>query len=580
MLRELKINNLALIESLHLVFSSQSANTGSSLTVLTGETGAGKSIILQALNLLSGCKASNTWIRTGADVASVEAFFDLRPDKKNLQTELLEKGFDVKDSLILKRNISRHGRSRYFINDSMATAALVELVCLNLFSIASQHEHQILLHPRNHLDFIDSVGELWPEREKFTALFSQWTDLKTLQNKLLQQEHDREQRRDLLTFQLREIQDGSITAGEDEELTAERKVLKSSDTLMDLGRISYDILSDTVVSNLGQVRKNVEQMAQYDGTANELAERITNSSYELDDLARQLNQYINNIPGDPLRLEEIEVRLDLLQKLKRKYGGPQGLLAEIIRFADEAERELADLANMDQQLATIGKELAALEKELLTRAHSLSEARKKTAGHLEKSIRRELGSLSFTTADFKVAFETVENTLQEMTNSGWDRLEFMFSANPGEPVKPLIKIASGGELSRLLLGLKCILARRDRVGTVIFDEVDAGIGGQAAEDIALKIKELSGHHQVLCITHLPQIASRANEHFKVEKTLQNKRTRTAITLLDENSRIDELARMLAGDSVTGETLVFAKGLLKKGKGNSVKINVSKAKGKK
>jgi DNA repair protein RecN (Recombination protein N) len=567
MLRELKIDNLALIASLHLVFSEQAtATASSSLIVLTGETGAGKSIILQALNLLSGCKASNTWIRTGADSASIEALFEIQPDKKILLDGLREKGFDVEYSLILKRIISKNKRSRYFINNSMATAALVEFVCENLLSVASQHEHQVLLNPRNHLNFIDSVGELWSRRDNFAGLFSHWTDLKTQQKKLQQQEQDREQRRDLLTFQLNEIRDSTITAGEDEELTAEKKILKSSDTLMELGRTSYDLLYETVFSNLGQIRKNIEQMAQYDQAAGEIAERITGNSYELDDLARQLKQYLNDIPSDPMRLDEIEVRIDQLQKLKRKYGGPQMLLSEAILYADKAEQELVELDTMDQQLAEIEKKLAILEMELTVKADSLSGARRKTAAKLEKAIGKELSSLSFTTAEFKAEFKPVEKNLDELSASGWDHVEFMFSANPGEPVKPLTKIASGGELSRLLLGLKCILARRDQVGTVIFDEVDAGIGGQAAEDIALKIKELSSHHQVLCITHLPQIASKADEHFKVDKTLQNKRTLTEITLLDEDSRILELARMLAGDSVSKETLTFAKGLLEKAKG--------------
>jgi DNA repair protein RecN (Recombination protein N) len=570
MLRELKINNLALIASLHLIFSEQENITSSSLIVLTGETGAGKSIILQALNLLSGCKASNSWIRTGADSASVEALFDIHPDKKILLDGLREKGFDLKDSLILKRIISKHKRSRYFINDSMATAALIQFVCENLFSVASQHEHQILLNPRNHLDLIDSVGELWSKREKFEDLFSSWTDLKARQKKLQQQELDREQRRDLLTFQLHEIMDSTITIGEDEELTAEKKILKSSDTLMELGRTSYDILSETVFGNLGQVRKNIEQMAQYDQAAGEIAERITNSSFELDDLAFQLKQYLNDIPSDPMRLEEIEVRIDELQKLKRKYGGPQMLLAEVIRYADQAEQELTELDTMDQQLIATGKKLALLEKELAAKADSLSGARKKTGARLEKAISRELSTLSFTTAEFKTEFKPVDKILDQLSASGWDHIEFMFSANPGEPVKPLTKIASGGELSRLLLGLKCILARRDQVDTVIFDEVDAGIGGQAAEDIALKIKELSSHHQVLCITHLPQIASKADEHFRVDKTLHKKRTLTEITLLDDKTRISELARMLAGDSVTPETLSFAQGLLEKGKRLKVK----------
>ena len=567
MLRELKINSLALIESLHLVFNTPETNNtdASSLAVLTGETGAGKSIILQALNLLAACTASSTWIRTGADSASVEAFFEIHPDKKALLDRLLEKGFEVKDTLILKRIISRQGRSRYFINDSMATAVLLEFVCENLFSVASQHEHQMLLNPRKHLDFIDSVGELWPKRIEFGELFSQWTDLKMQQKKLLQQEQDREQRRDLLSFQLNEINESNISEGEDGELAAEKKVLKSSDTLMELGRMSYEILSEAVGSNLGQVRKNLDQMAQYDQGVQEIAERITSSSYEMDDLTLQLNQYLHDIPSDPLRLEEIEERIDLLQKLKRKYGGPQTLLAEVIKYAGEAKQELAELDNMGQILTETEKKLASIEKKLAAKAVFLSKTRIKTAGQLEKAISQELSTLSFTTADFKVHFEPIDKSLQQLSPSGWDRVEFMFSANPGEPVKPLVKIASGGELSRLLLGLKCILARRDQVETVIFDEVDAGIGGQAAEDIANKIKQLSDHHQVLCITHLPQIASKADEHFKVNKFLQNKRMSTEITLLNDDNRVHELARMLAGDSVTDETITFAKGLLEKGR---------------
>jgi DNA repair protein RecN (Recombination protein N) len=226
-------------------------------------------------------------------------------------------------------------------------------------------------------------------------------------------------------------------------------------------------------------------MAHYDHAAGEIADRITGSTYELDDLTLQLQQYLNNIPSDPMRLEEIEVRIDQLQKLKRKYGGPQMSLAEVIRYADQAEQELADLQTMDQRLADIREKLATFEKELIEQADLLSGTREKTAVQLEKAICQELSTLSFTTAEFKAEFEPVEKSLLELTQSGWDRVEFMFSANPGEPLKPLAKIASGGELSRLLLGLKCILARRDQVGTVIFDEVDAGIGGQAAEDIGL-----------------------------------------------------------------------------------------------
>jgi len=566
MLRELVINNLALIESLHLVFGAhhRSKSDGGSLVVLTGETGAGKSIILQALNLLSACKASGTWIRTGAESASVEALFELGPEKKILLDTLNEKGFEAEDSLILKRIISRQGRSRYFINNSLANAPLMEFICENLFSVASQHEHQILLSPRNHLDFIDSTGGLWKKRAEFEELYSRWNSLKAQQQELQRLARESDQRHDLLSFQLKEIADSNIQADEDEVLAAEKKVLKSSDMLMELGRMSYEMLSEPVDSNLNQARKNIEQMEAHDASLREITERITNSCYEVADLTRQLNQYLHNIPSDPARLEQIEERIDLLQKLKRKYGGQQNLLSEVMEYAEKAAQELAELDNMDQRLAESEKKLTKAERELTEEAAKLSAARKKTSAELVSIIGRELKTLSFASADFLVHFAPVEKKVEELSQSGWDRVEFMFSANPGEPVKPLAEIASGGELSRLLLGLKCILARRDRVGTVIFDEVDAGIGGQAAEDIAIKVKQLAEHHQVLCITHLPQIASRADEHFRVEKSLKEKRTTAAITLLDKEYRVHELARMLAGASVSDETTAFAKRLLQKG----------------
>ena len=567
MLRELAIYNLALIESLNLVFGADRSSVPGSgaLAVLTGETGAGKSIILQALNLLAGCKASNTWIRTGADSGSVEAFFDIDPNREDLLKTLHDKGFAVEDSIILKRIISRQGRSRYFINSSLANADILAFVCENLFSVASQHEHQILLNPRHHLDFIDSVGNLREERTRFGELFSQWNDLKGQYEKLRRQEQDREQRRDLLAFQIKEIRDSALQDRQDEELAAERQVLRSSDTLMESAQACYEILSEAVSSNLHQGRKNLEQMELHDASVKELVERTANSCYEIDDLTRQLYKYLHAIPSDPGRLEQIEERIDLLQKLKRKYGGQEKLLAAVITYGEKAAAELADLDTMDQRLAGMERDLAAVEKELTAKAAKLSEARSKSAAHLETVICSELNSLSFADPAFHVQFEALEKTPATLSPTGWDQVEFMFSANPGEPAKPLAKIASGGELSRLLLGLKCILARRDQVGTVVFDEVDAGIGGQAAEDIAQKIKQLARYHQVLCITHLPQIAARADEHFRVEKLLKEKRTITAMTLLDPEKRINELARMLAGTSVTDETIAFARKLLEKGR---------------
>ena len=564
MLRELKINNLALIDSLHLVLGSATGDGNAAfLTVLTGETGAGKSIILQALNLLSAGKASSAWIRTGADSAMVEALFEISPGREELLETMRSKGFEVDNTLIIKRVLSRNGRSRYYLNNSMATAALLGEISENLFSVASQHDHQLLLNPKNHLDFIDAVGELRPQRQQYSKIYAKWADILARHKKLQQMEQDREQRRDLLTFQLKEIKDADILPAEDEMLAVEKKRLKASDTLMELGRTSYHLLSESIVTELSQARKNLEQMMQMDETISDIAEGVASSNYELDDLAARLNKYIHDIPSDPAELEQVEVRIDLLQKLKRKYGTPQGLLTEVILFGESAEQELASLDTMDHQLTELAKTLENLEVKLLKEADALSRARQKTARNLEKAISSELSSLSFKTADFRVDFHQVDKDLDNLTPTGWDRPEFLFSANLGEPVKPLVKIASGGELSRLLLGLKCILARQDQVDTVIFDEVDAGIGGQAAEDIAVKIKKLASHHQVLCISHLPQIACKADEHFMVSKKVQDNRTQTDINLLDYDEIVDELSRMLAGDTVTEQTRAFAREMLEK-----------------
>jgi len=407
------------------------------------------------------------------------------------------------------------------------------------------------------------VGDLWSQRQQFGEIYAKWTDILSQHKKLLQMEQEREQRHDLLTFQLKEIKEADISPAEDEILAAEKKRLKASDTLMELGKTNYHLLSESIVNELSQVRKNIEHMAQMDETISDLAERIASSNYELDDLAVQLNKYIRDIPRDPAELEQIEVRIDLLQKLKRKYGGPQGLLSEVILFGHSAAEELASLDSMNIKLAELAKTLGDIETKLLKKADALSNARQKTARDLEKAITDELSTLSFATTDFRVHFHPVDKELNELKPTGWDWPEFLFSANPGEPVKPLVKIASGGELSRLLLGLKCILARRDQVDTVIFDEVDAGIGGQAAEDIAVKIRELAGHHQVLCISHLPQIASKADEHFMVSKKVVDERTHTDINLLDNDERVAEISRMLAGDKITDQTRAFAREMLGK-----------------
>lgn len=550
MLKEIRIENLALIEQLHIVLDN-------GLIIFSGETGAGKSILLQAIALLTGGRASSSWIRTGADQAMVEALFDC-PDDPALRDGLKEMGIEDEDELLIKRVLSADGKSRFYLNGGLATARLVQAISEHLISVASQHEHQQLLNPRYHLDFIDLVGDLWPARERVGVLFDQWSTVRKELERLKLREMDKEQRRDFLTYQYREIETAAIEVGEDERLANERLRLKGSADLKRSGQKCYrELLSAS--ESLALARKDIEAMAAVDAEVRELASGVAEQSFLSEEYAGQVRDYLNRLPSDESALDEIAARITLLQQLKRKYGED---LATILAYAEKARLELLDLERMDETIARLSGECARVEHELVHEADALSAARATVAMSLGEAIRHELRGLNFAQAEFQPVFREVEQgNLDLMTRTGWDRCEFMFSANPGEPVKPLVKIASGGELSRVMLALRCLLAQKDSVESVIFDEIDSGIGGKAAEAVARKIKELALHHQVVCITHLPQIAACGTSHFLVEKRMSNGRTATTISPLDQDARLGEIARMLDGDSVSAHSLAFAAELI-------------------
>ncbi|RJX29819.1 MAG: DNA repair protein RecN [Desulfurivibrio sp.] len=550
MLRELHITNLALIEKLSLVFAG-------GLSVLTGETGAGKSIILQAIHLLSGGKGSAAWVRSGTDSTTIEALFEVGDDHSQVLEKLREQGFETDGAIVIKRVLSENGRSRFYINGSPATARITGELAENLFSVASQHDHQQLLAGRYHLDFIDAVGGLWQQRLDFSKQYDEWQQKKNEYEDLHRREREKEQRKDFLSFQVREITDARIIPQEDDRLVMEKQRLKSADDLNRLGRKSYSLLYDAI-DPLAQMRKNLAQMTELDPGVAALSEEVAGLTYQLEEKLTALRDYLDAITDNPQALETVMARLDVLQQLKRKYG-PE--LADVISYGSNAARELEELEALDVRLEKLARERQTMEEALLKAAGQLSGARRKTALELEVTIRNELQSLCLDRALFTIQFAEGEPDLASLGRTGGDRPAFMFSANPGEPVKPIAQIASGGELSRLLLALKCLLARRDQVETVIFDEVDTGISGKAAESVARKIKELASHHQVICITHLAQIASCAHDHYRVSKHVSNDRTHTAIVLLDEAQKVTELAGMLDGDSVTPRTLAYVTELI-------------------
>ena len=555
MLHELRVQHLALIDTLHLDLAHQ----GQGLIVLTGETGAGKSIILQAINLLTGGRGSSSWVRSESEQADIEALFSIDPENGPLNTLLNDHDLQDGGQVIFRRHLAKDGRSKMYVNDRSVTKKLAAELAALLVNIASQHDQQQLLDVRAHVDFLDSYGDLWERRQQFSDLYALWRKAHQLLRHLQEKEKGKEQQRDFLSFQLEEIKKIDPQAGEDEALLKERDQLKASGDLLQFmgnaGRMLDVLVSETLVD----IKRNLEQAATLDGGLLSFAERLAATGYELEDLAALTARYLNELPTDTDRLEFISGRLAALKQLQRKYGPS---LDEVLSFFEQVKREMDELEGMEHQIAQQTKEVAALAQRLRELAMALSQARQETAQRLADHMEEELSSLNFSQAIFQVSLRQVEDlTVEHMHAYGADEVEFLFSANPGELPKPLARIVSGGELSRLMLAMKCLLARRDKVDTVIFDEVDAGIGGQAAEAVARKISELSQHHQVFCITHLPQIAARADLHFLVRKEIVQGRTTTSIALLDQASRQAELARMLDGEEASAQTLAYVAELM-------------------
>lgn len=555
MLCELKVENLALIEFLHLNFDMDGRGA---LVVMTGETGAGKSIMLRAIKMLTGGRAQTDWVRSGAEQCTVEALFEVRPEHHQFLSKLDESGFGDETTVIIKRIISAGGRSRLYVNGSLATAKVVRELTDNLLNVASQHDHQQLLQPHLHLDFLDTMGDHLAERNALAGLYGKYRKKCAELTELKRQEQDKEQKRDFLGFQLREIDEADLQPGEDAGLIVEKDKLKNSDSLIKISQETYSLFALSVADNLGIIRKNMEQLGALDPGARTLVEEISGYCFQAEDVAMQLRHYRDSLESDPYRLEQISERIDLIQGLKRKYGET---IERILLFAENAAEELEQLDKLEIRLSGLEDEIKDLGADIVSAADNLSRKRKVTASEIEQTMAEELDSLAFNSAALEVRWQKISGSVEEIGSTGWDRIEFYFSANPGEPLRPLAKVASGGELSRLMLALKCLLARKDLVETVIFDEVDAGIGGEAAEAVARKIQELAGHHQVFCITHLPQIAARGTDHYCVEKSVNGGRTVTTITMLDENERQDEVARMLAGESATDQARAWARELL-------------------
>lgn len=548
MIRYLAIRNLAVIESVAVDFE-QSFNT------LTGETGAGKSILVEAVGLLLGGRATQDLIRTGEDVATVEAIFETEDGSE----------------LIVRREITSQGRSRAFINGALATAAALKDLSNRLVELHGQHEHQQLLDPTQHLALLDGWAGLDATREQVGQAFATVRGLREQLDRLRMDDRERAARLDLVEFQLNELKKANLQPGEDETLAADRQLLRSADTIQRLCGESYAELYDTehaALTQLGHVWKRVGELAAIDPRFAPYLDARDGIKAQLEDLAFTLRDFADGIDASPARLQEVEDRLALIDRLKRKHGGT---LEDAIAHRDRLAAEHAALTGGQSSVAEIEQQLAAAGKAFLNSARALSASRQSAAPKFSKQIEGELAELAMEKTTFEVRLTTSE-TEGQWTEAGIDSGEFFLSPNVGEDVRPLAKIVSGGELSRIMLALKTIAAdaaaraqaRTSRPGftkTLIFDEVDAGIGGRVATVVGQKLASLGDRFQVLCITHLPQIAACGRSHFLIEKRVQGRRTVTSVNRLNGEDRVAEIARMMGGSAAGEKALDSARELL-------------------
>jgi DNA repair protein RecN (Recombination protein N) len=563
MLRELSIKNFAIIDDLQIRFDA-------GLTIMSGETGAGKSIIIHAVQLLLGARATAKLIRTGEDTAELEAFFDLAPAAPVLAI-MADQGYPGEEGLLVRRVISRQDRHRVFINGRMATMQILQTITENLASISSQHAHQSLLKEDYQLDILDRYGNLMDLREHIAELYRTIVPLLAQRDQLLAQRDHQDEQRELLQFQKGEIEAAQVSPEEDERLEKERRRLRNAQTLMQTVNHSLEVLygaQDSVTDRLGGMQRQLEPAAAIDGDLQRPTERVAELIYQIEDLVEELRRYLRHVESDDHRLEEVDARLDTLNRLKRKYGPT---LADVIGKHQSIEVALAGLENLAEQIGTLDARLQQNHQRLVKAVRNLHDQRVTVAETLSSDIAEQLSSLQMPGTRFAVALTPVpadEHTPAFLTVDGCktdargaDRAVFQIAPNVGEQLKPLAAIASGGELSRVVLALKAILAAGSALETVIFDEVDAGIGGGVAETVGQKLGALAAHHQVICITHLPQIAKFGDSHLKISKSVHRGRTRTTIDPLDTEERLREMARMLGGIKITPKTLAHAREML-------------------
>lgn len=549
MLLELRIKNFALIDNVEMSFSK-------GFNVLTGETGTGKSILIDSINFILGDKQSKDIIRIGQDFAYVEGIFD-NPSKTLLRL-LSENGVDKDELIIISREISVSGRSISRINGKTVTNGFLKQVGRLLIDIHGQHEHQSLLNDDNHMDILDLFckEKLKGLKEEFLSLYNETRKIERDIEKLTENEQNKLRRIDLLSFQTQEITKAKLRINEDEELSRQREILSNAEKINSILMEVYDRLyqgydSKSAHDEIGKVVVELDSIERFDDKIKAIKESLEEVYYKLEGIVEDVREYKDRINFNSEEFEELEVRLDLINKLKRKYGST---IEEILIYNDEAMNELSQIQKSEESLKELNEKKKENKSILYQMAKKIREIRLENAEKLSSMIMKELKYLGMEKAVFKVEVKEME----KLKENGMDNVYFTMTANPGEPLKSLSKVASGGEMSRIMLAIKSVIADIDRIPTLIFDEIDIGISGRTAQAVAEKMCLISKGHQILCVTHLPQIASMADNHFQIQKLVEKEKTTTKVFRLELEKRIDELARMLGGAVLTELTRNHAK----------------------
>lgn len=552
MLQELSIQNFAIISALDVSFSE-------GMTVLTGETGAGKSIIIDAVGLLVGGRGSADYIRQGSSKCVLEGQFSIAPNSQ-LESFLAELAIDCEDNtVIISREISKNGKNACRVNGRLINTATLREIGSFLVDIHGQNEHQELMHAENHLRLLDQFGqsELEDLKRDYEAEFNVYRELLDKVRNKQKNEKEFAQRIDMLQFQCEEIEAADLKIGEEALLIEERHRLNNFQKIADSLTTSYEALTGGDVSSLDQVGFAMNELTEIEGIDaeySEVSEVVKNSYYQLQEATTVISRMIDSLEMDESRIDEVELRLDIIRQLKRKYGESE---EQILVYFDEISLELMASVQGENQSEKLEARLVEQERAVKELAAQLTDVRLAVARKLEKAIVKQLKELYME----KTVFDVRVSKEAQLSEMGQDKVEFFITTNPGEPLKPLVKVASGGELSRIMLALKTIFSQTYGVTSIVFDEVDTGVSGRVAQAIANKIHQVAEKSQVLCITHLPQVAAVADTQYFIEKQVKNNRTETSLRQLDQEERVLEVARMLSGDAITSLTKEHARELL-------------------